>query len=128
MGQWFALFLPTKATQKELPLYSILPGLWRAVVFRPTLYLFRLALAHFAEPKAGIGTDPSRFPSPFQSNCRSRRWLARHRLYWQQPVLSAHHKRLNAAFGTIAAQFQATIFQILCQVRSLLQQIVNGLS
>ena len=25
----------------------------------------------FAGPRAGIGMDPSRFPSPFQSSCRS---------------------------------------------------------
>jgi len=64
--------------------YSILPGLSREAAFRPMPHLFCSDPAHFAEPTADSDTGPSRFPSPFQSGCRSRRWPARHRAYWQR--------------------------------------------
>ena len=32
-------------------------------------------LVHFAEPKANIDTDPAGSPLPFQSGCRSLRWI-----------------------------------------------------
>ena len=70
--------------------YSILPGRSRAAAFQPMLHLFRSDPAHFAGPKVGIGMDPSRSPSPFQSNCRSRRWLARHRACWQTASSSCY--------------------------------------
>ena len=44
----------------------------------------------------------------------------------KQPVLPAHPKGLNAALGTVVAQLQTAILQIPCQVRPLLQQVVDG--
>ena len=44
----------------------------------------------------------------------------------KQPVLPAHHKWFHAALGTVVAQLQTTILQIPCQIRSLLQQVVDG--
>ena len=46
----------------------------------------------------------------------------------KQPVLPAHHKGLNAALGTVVAQLQTAILQIPCQIRPLLQQVIDGLS
>ena len=46
----------------------------------------------------------------------------------KQPVLSAHHEGLDAALGTIVAQLQTAILQIPCQIRPLLQQVIDGLS
>ena len=45
----------------------------------------------------------------------------------KQPVLPAHYKGLNAALGTVVAQLQTAILQIPCQIRPLLQQVVDGL-
>ena len=44
----------------------------------------------------------------------------------KQPVLSAHHEGLDAALGAVVAQLQTAILQIPCQVRPLLQQVVEG--
>ena len=46
----------------------------------------------------------------------------------KQPVLPARHKGLNAALGTVVAQLQTAILQIPCQIRPLLQQVIDGLS
>ena len=46
----------------------------------------------------------------------------------KEPVLPAHHKGLNAALGTVVAQLQTAILQIPCQIRPLLQQVIDGLS
>ena len=73
--------------------YSILPGHLRESAFKPRLHLFRLNSAYFAGPRANIGTEPSRSPSPFQSSCRSRRWPARRRLYWQTDSSSCPSQR-----------------------------------
>ena len=63
--------------------YSILPGHLREVAFQPMLRPFCSAPARFAEPTADNGTDQGRFPSPFQSSCRSRCWPVRRPAYWQ---------------------------------------------
>lgn len=73
--------------------YSILSGHLLEAAFQSMLHQFRSAAAHFAEPKAGIGAGPSSFPSPFQSGCRSRRWPAHHRLYWQTASSSCPSQR-----------------------------------
>ena len=44
----------------------------------------------------------------------------------KEPVLSAHHEGLDAALGAVVAQLQTAILQIPCQVRPLLQQVVDG--
>ena len=41
----------------------------------------------------------------------------------KQPVLPAHHKRLNTAFSTVIAQFQSAVFQIANEIWPLLFQI-----
>ena len=64
--------------------YSILSGLSREAAFQPMFHQFRSVAARFAEPTADNGTDQGHSPSPFQSGCRSRRWPARHRAYWQR--------------------------------------------
>ena len=46
----------------------------------------------------------------------------------KQPVLPSHHKRLYAALGTVVAQLQTAIFQILYQIRPLFQQIMQRLA
>ena len=72
---------------------NILSGLSREAAFQPMLHQFRSAAARFAGSKADIDTDPSRFPSPFQSSCRSRRWPARHPAYWQRASSSCPSQR-----------------------------------
>ena len=64
--------------------YSILPGHLREAGFQPMLHQFHSVAAHFAEPTADNGTDLSRSPSPFQSDCRSRCWPERRPAYWRQ--------------------------------------------
>ena len=70
--------------------YSILSGHLREAAFQPMLHQFRSAAARFAEPTADNGTDQGHSPSPFQSGCRSRRWPARHRAYWQRASSSCY--------------------------------------
>ena len=64
--------------------HNILSGLSREAAFQPMFHQFRSVAARFAEPTADNGTDQGHSPSPFQSGCRSRRWPARHRAYWQR--------------------------------------------
>lgn len=45
----------------------------------------------------------------------------------KQPVFPAYYKRLNAAFGTVIAQFQPAILQIAQQIRPLFQQVFQSL-
>ena len=73
--------------------YSILPGLSREAAFQPMLCQFHSVAARFAGLRANIGTEPSRFPLPFPSGCRSRRWPARRRLYWQTASSSCPSQR-----------------------------------
>jgi len=53
--------------------------------------------------------------------------LSASRSVGKQPVLPAHHKRLNAALSAVVAQFQSAVFQIAYQVCPLLQQIMQSL-
>ena len=46
----------------------------------------------------------------------------------KEPVFPPHHKWFNAALGTVVAQLQTAILQIPCQIRPLLQQVIDGLS
>ena len=93
--------LPARWRSLIYEAYSILSGLSRAAAFQPMLHQFRSVAARFAGAIADNGTDPDRFPSPFQSGCKSRCWPVHHRTYWQTAVLPAHHKWLNAALGTV---------------------------
>ena len=46
----------------------------------------------------------------------------------KEPIFPPHHKWFNAALGTVVAQLQTAILQIPCQIRPLLQQVIDGLS
>ena len=66
--------------------YSILPGHLREAAFQPMLHQFCSVAARFAGAIADNGTDLSRSPSPFQSDCRSRCWPVRRPAYWQTAI------------------------------------------
>lgn len=65
-GRHLNELLLTETAVNYFAAYSILPGYLREAAFQPILCQFRSVAAHFAGPTADSGTDPRRFPSPFQ--------------------------------------------------------------
>ena len=76
-------------------------GRWLVEVFQPRIRQPGSAPAHSAEPKADIGTDRARSPLPFQSSCRSPRWIERLPEYWQRASSSAYAlKHINGIMSS----------------------------
>ena len=97
--------------------------------------LFRPRFIYFAQPRC-ISQDPKQISvrikvillRRFHQAVDHSTGLCAARRVGKQPVLPAHHKGLNAALGTVVAQLQTAILQIPCQIRPLLQQVIDGLS
>ena len=74
--------------------HGILVGHWPAENIQSKIRQSGSASVHSAGPKAGIGRGQACSPLPFQSSCRSPRWIERLREYWQTASSSGPSQRV----------------------------------
>ena len=72
---------------------GILEEHWSAEDIQPRIRWIGSVPAHSAGPKAGIGRGQVCFPLPFQSGCRSRRWIECQLACWQRASSSGPSQR-----------------------------------
>ena len=74
--------------------HGILEGHWPAEDIQPKICQSGSAPAQCAVPKAGIGRGQACSPLPFQSSCRSPRWIERQPACWQTASSSDPSQRV----------------------------------